>query len=340
MTRAEDIYQKIIAGGERVIEDFIRTRESESLFLDFKRSADNGEGTHLHPHDRKNLSKAVSGFGNSEGGVIVWGVDCCRNLELGDVASAKVPLAAPERFKSWLEGAVSGCTIPAHTGVVSDVVRPGPADLGYVATLIPRSSFAPHQCTTEYRYYIRAGSSFSPATHSVIAGMFGRRPQPEIGYLWQAEPLRVYGAACVLEGVLLLSNQGYAIARELFVNSLAQAPEGMRLELHPQDGHWEGNYAQAGRLSLISREQVRLAPRGLLPALHFEVRIEPPLKGEYRLELVVGCQDAPMQVFQRSVPGRELERALERFRDHQDELALEAELKGLLFGPETTAPQR
>ena len=37
----------------------------------------------------KNLSKAISGFGNSEGGVLVWGVDCSRDLEDGDVAKAR-----------------------------------------------------------------------------------------------------------------------------------------------------------------------------------------------------------------------------------------------------------
>jgi len=68
--------------------------------------------------------KAIGGFGNSEGGVIVWGIDC-RNLPaLGDIANAKFPIDNPSMFKSWLEGAVSGCTVQARRRAMAE--RPVP----------------------------------------------------------------------------------------------------------------------------------------------------------------------------------------------------------------------
>lgn len=70
---AEDIFEQIKQNGESEIDKFILDREVENLFLDFKRSATNGAGSKLHRDDRKNLAKAISGFGNSEGGIIVWG---------------------------------------------------------------------------------------------------------------------------------------------------------------------------------------------------------------------------------------------------------------------------
>ena len=79
MGRAEDIFERIQQNGETAIDEFIITRKSEELFLDFKRSADNGAGRVLHSIDRDNFAKAISGFGNSEGGVIVWGVDCSKD---------------------------------------------------------------------------------------------------------------------------------------------------------------------------------------------------------------------------------------------------------------------
>ena len=88
----EDIFERIIKGGENEIDEFIITRESEELFLDFKRSADDGDGQRLHQKDRENLAKAISGFGNSEGGVIVWGVDCSKTENSADVAHAKYRL--------------------------------------------------------------------------------------------------------------------------------------------------------------------------------------------------------------------------------------------------------
>ena len=114
MGRAEDLFNRIVKEGEKAIDDFITDRQSEELFLDFKRSADDGKGKKLHDTDRGNLSKAISGFGNSEGGVVVWGVDCRNDAAQGDVAQYKVSIENPQRFVSRLEGAVSGCTIPAH----------------------------------------------------------------------------------------------------------------------------------------------------------------------------------------------------------------------------------
>ena len=79
MSRAEDIFQKLIYFGEDAIDDFIINQQTEELFLDFKQAVSVGKNfVTLHRDDRRNLSKAISGFGNSEGGVIIWGVECYR----------------------------------------------------------------------------------------------------------------------------------------------------------------------------------------------------------------------------------------------------------------------
>jgi hypothetical protein len=44
----------------------------EQLFFDYKRSSTVLPGVKLSDDDRKNLAKAIAGFGNSEGGVVVW----------------------------------------------------------------------------------------------------------------------------------------------------------------------------------------------------------------------------------------------------------------------------
>ena len=103
MSRAEDIFQKLIYFGEDAIDEFILNRKTEELFLDFKQDVSDGKNfTTLHRDDRKNLAKAISGFGNSEGGVVLWGVECSRDLEAGDVAKAKVKVRNVHRFLSWL----------------------------------------------------------------------------------------------------------------------------------------------------------------------------------------------------------------------------------------------
>ena len=74
---------RISSIGEAAIEGLIAERQSEELFVDFKRSSDNGTGARLSDADRGNFAKAISGFGNSEG-IVVWGVDCRPNQALRD----------------------------------------------------------------------------------------------------------------------------------------------------------------------------------------------------------------------------------------------------------------
>ena len=196
--RAHDLYERLVAAGEPAIDQLIQARESEAYFLDFKRSSNNGGGPGLSPNDRKNLAKAISGFGNSEGGVIVWGVDCAQIAGQGDVAQAKLPLPDAAAFRSRLEGIVSGCTVPGHERVVSHAIASAGTQ-GYVVTFIPKSARAPHQTIPDLRYFMRAGSAFAPVPHGVLEGMFGRRPQPRVF------PNYVLGAPKVTENGVAVS---------------------------------------------------------------------------------------------------------------------------------------
>lgn len=55
MSRAEDIFQKLIYFGEEAIDDYIVNSQTEELFLDFKRADSTGKnGLALHKDDRRN----------------------------------------------------------------------------------------------------------------------------------------------------------------------------------------------------------------------------------------------------------------------------------------------
>ena len=75
MGRAEDLFERIVSQGQSAIDELILSRSSEELFLEFKTSADDGAGAVLHVSDRKNLARAICGFGNSAGGIVVWGIN-------------------------------------------------------------------------------------------------------------------------------------------------------------------------------------------------------------------------------------------------------------------------
>lgn len=295
MSRSEHLFRLIVDGGEAQIRELITTRKSEELFLDFKRSSDNGAGDRLSQTDRNNLSRAISGFGNSEGGLVIWGVDCSPDTAGADVASEIVPLADAHRFASWLENSVSGATVPPHIGVRSEPIPVGDEPRGCVATHIPKSNFAPHQTIPRLSYYIRAGSSFVPTPHSVLAGMFGRRPQPFVFNNWGITPARSTGELIVCEPVLIIRNDGPGIARDIFINLgfLSKGGENCRIEFLPQGDRFSADVAYGVLLSMISNSDVRLPPQAQLQVLKIRVTLRPPFTEGIDISGSVGSAEGP-----------------------------------------------
>ncbi len=298
MDRAEELFQRLQKEGETAINAFIRSRQSEELFLDFKRSSDNGAGTSLSQEDRNNLAKAISGFGNAEGGVVVWGVDCSRDPSGADVARAKQSIQNPTRFVSLLQSVVSGCTIPAHPQVEHAVLHTNPDGTGYIATLIPQSDFAPHQTVYSHQYYMRAGSSFVPVPHGVLAGMFGKRPQPKVFVMYTVGRARKVDPV----GSLLLSigfqiaNDGKGIARDSYLNVEMWSSPGPSCEITfeiTDRQHWIATFAFGVKLAVISTPDFRLAPHNIIQPIVLNARIQPPFNKNMKIVLKCGCDGAP-----------------------------------------------
>ena len=216
MGRAEDLFHRIEVGGGSIIDEYINTRRSEELFIDFKRSSDNGSKTCLSENDRNNLAKAISGFGNSEGGILIWGIDCSKEKDGTDVAKYKNPIINPARFVSWLENAVSGCTVPPHPRVRNISICLDGEDKGFVITYIPKSHHAPHQVVGKLQYYIRAGSNFVPVPHMVLPGMFGRPYPSHVFAMYLVAPATVEGRFISSEIGILIRNDGPGIVQDLY----------------------------------------------------------------------------------------------------------------------------
>ena len=291
MGRAEEIFREIEDGQEAAIDRFILTRATEELFLDFKRSGDNGGGQFLHDDDRRNFAKAISGFGNSEGGVVVWGIDCSKDKKGADVAKAKIPLIDAQKFRSLLEGAVSSSTIPAHRGVRSIAIATA-GTAGYVATLIPASDSAPHQVIVrgEYLYYMRAGSDFVRVPHMVLAGMFGRRPQPHVFNMFNVTPAHYEPGdviQCTIEFVL--RNNGPGIATDLFSNVWVKSFPGT-CQFAPMDAAcFEQFWSYGMHFSVISKRDVRLPPEGFLNPFRMDIALQPPFTKDVVFEGIAGA---------------------------------------------------
>lgn len=292
MSRCQDIYDQIVQLGYPAIKQFVEDREFENLFLDFKRSSDGGHGNRLSQPDRQNLAKAISGFGNSEGGVIVWGVDCSEDNDGADVAHEETMINNPVRFASLLQGVISGCTTPPHKDVMIHVVDTI-TDKGFVVTLIPKSNAAPHQTLYNKRYYIRAGSDFIPTPHDVLAGMFGSRPQPDLYHKWVVGTPELTADYLKCGIGLLILNYGRGIASDIYctlVKSNLPGPN-CRMELESTEHsnvNWKRRLGFGIYFSAVSTWDYRLPPDCFDQPVAIQLYLAPPFVNSLRLSGTIG----------------------------------------------------
>ena len=151
--------------------------EAERLHFDFKEKRDRRVST-LHDDDRLNIAKAVSGFANSAGGVLIWGI--------ADKTLKPKPISDVQNFLSRiLETATSVCD-PLVLNIDGEwISSDDDADEGYAFLYIPESDLPPHRVISKLKaiknhYYQRSCDSFRVATHTQLEDMFGRRPHPNL----------------------------------------------------------------------------------------------------------------------------------------------------------------
>jgi Putative DNA-binding domain len=281
------------------IERFVAENREEDLHLDFKLVKDAGL---TQREDRKNFAAAVSGFANSDGGLIIWGVDARKNGNAEDLDCAcDMPgISDLKRFVTRLNELTGSVTNPTVEGVDhKSIAIPTETNRGFVATLVPRSDSGPHMAKLgEDRYYRRSGSAFVKMEHFEVADMFGRRPQPKLslfhkrrGYnKWPPNLWRV-------QVELGIENRGRGSARAPCLSFRLKPPFGI------DDYGVDGNYNHGLPKLLNARDRTArfggsgdtlVHPGTALPVTvivaHFSETTEPP---DLVLEYEISSADIP-----------------------------------------------
>ena len=158
------------------LKGFIDDNQEENLHLEFK-TVNNPA---MEKEDRKNFSEALSGFANSDGGIIVWGIEARANDEGIDCACRKKCIKPLSQFVSSLNKYTGDVVNPDVEGIQHKKIVSS-NDEGYVVTLVPPSDAGPHMArATLHRYYKRSGDRFLMMEHFDIEDMFGRRKKPKL----------------------------------------------------------------------------------------------------------------------------------------------------------------
>lgn len=263
MSRAQDLFDRLRKNGADALDVLIADREPESLFLDFKRSPNEGRDRLLAAEDNKNLSKSISGFANSSGGVVVWGVDC-RKDALGVENATKYPLADADGFNTKVQSAVSRVTIPPHPGVqVHSFDEPGSSPQGFVAVLIPQSQIGPIRSITTSHYHMRTGSDFGIVPHDLLAGMFGRVPQanPDMNFVFHLARFTSRTDHLTLALGLVAVNLGTVVGERPYVSGFYGAfPAALLTVQAPDPKAFAVRRGPLPSFSVVAGQGVLLAP--------------------------------------------------------------------------------
>lgn len=196
------------------IEELVSTGEEENLQLEFKAINDPS----LNSDDKRNLAKALSGFSNSNGGIIVWGIDARKNPKGIDCACDKKEIRQLSLFISRLNELTGRAVTPIVEGVKHKKIA-SVDDRGFGVTLVLESDSGPHMAKLgEDRYYKRSGDSFYRMEHFDLEDMFGRRKKPKLNLTVRQVDI---GRKTLILGI---ANIGRATAKAPFLAFKIPAP--------------------------------------------------------------------------------------------------------------------
>jgi predicted HTH transcriptional regulator len=165
--------------GTQEIEEYIRLEQEEHLHLEFKTV----ETSDLNKRDdRKNFAICISGFANSDGGLIIWGVHARKNKQMIDCATAAKEIDSIKQFVTKLNEFTGQAVSPIIGGIRHKPLETS-SGKGFAVTLVPESASGPHMAKLgEDRYYKRSGDSFYVMEHFDLEDMFGRRQKPKLQF--------------------------------------------------------------------------------------------------------------------------------------------------------------
>jgi len=304
-TRAEQFYQELTAHSDPVafLRGLITQSKAEDEFLEFKGA------TRIADKDAKQYwSQALSGFANTEGGVLIWGIRAARiksptdPSRTVDAASELDFVPHPETFLQMLKDVRLEATVDPVQGVEYKQYDAGQGDgAGFVICLIPEGVHKPYRAAIDpaKQYYQRVGDSFVVIPHSMLRSLFYPRIAPRLCLEVLCTKSSVTKKGVNAEFLALLINRGSASARELRLCQDWLTPN-------------EYTFSLASGWNPVRNDDANVVGGAAIETLHPGQRIEfgtvrmardsqamesKPLPGDLHFDLDAYMSDQPPQIF-------------------------------------------
>jgi hypothetical protein len=185
-SRAKELFDQIAGhpNPAALFRTWVEAKQQEADFLEFKCA---GKIESQIKQIKKYWSQAISGFANTEGGVLIWGIATDRiasseesSREI-DAASGFDPAQSPEAMMQLLKDVKLDVVAPPVLGIDYLCCDAGNGDgTGFVVCFVPEGASKPYRATLDEhkQYYQRIGDSFTIISHSMLASLFYPRTTP------------------------------------------------------------------------------------------------------------------------------------------------------------------
>jgi hypothetical protein len=146
----------------------------ENEWLDFKSGKPQGADI------PRIWSKAIGGFANNEGGVVIWGVIAKKDPSTGiDAAYALERVPNCDMLKSTLTEHARFATDPPLQGI--EIVSIPEGNGGFVVCFVPEGSQKPYRSEkSERRFYLRIGDESKEPTVGLLRQLFYPKHTPRL----------------------------------------------------------------------------------------------------------------------------------------------------------------
>lgn len=196
------------------LESLILEGESEGLYLECKAPTK----PKLSREQKQKLAIAVSGFNNTEGGVIIWGISTTNKAHDGlDIIAQIEPIGNCKGFLKIIETTIPTLTIHPITNFKNKIITKKKKDTkGIVITYIPKTVSDPVLNNKDNVFYFRCGDRFEPLPYELIKKLFAATSVPILKPEFNSDIVKIENDCWKIP--IPISNSSYALARDVMVS--------------------------------------------------------------------------------------------------------------------------
>ena len=194
------------------LEQMIDNGDAENIFLECKSPT----SCRLDKSQQAQLAEAISGFSNTEGGVLIYGIECTKHeIDKSDVLTNIAEIGSCKSLARNIDMLAPTLTFPYVTGVTTKIIYKPKSRSGVVLVYIPKCNADPVMSSRDNKFYFRTGEGFTLLPYEILKRLFASTESPDLNV--RLDPRIVKQEQNSWRVHIILSNESSAVARDVEV---------------------------------------------------------------------------------------------------------------------------